>query len=390
MPPPERFTAQQKADMALAWLTPMTSGLPHMTYAELTAKFGQADDDNTEASSKTIQKALIDAFRLGLVKVQKHDVVTPYDRNAALERALRETFDIKDAAVVASNESDTDYLHHQLGHCLATEITQSRFPLFRAGDIIGMGSGRGPQYTVRELVSQGAPLSVQSIILMSLTGSFFALTKSDADFNLDADTQVARLARYFRDGEIISRPLPYPIAQTPADSGRLLKKGWLDRDKFFGQPPDHAILAAGTLLDHRLCRAISRGDPSDPFLKPIYREMSSLISSTKAAMDAYDIYCPVGDVCNIFFFIPPIGVPSDKVSKIEEELRPKIRDVNDRLLTISEEHINSVRNVILVAGGKRKAPTLHYLLTQRFIKIDVLCTDQHVATAVLEMARASI
>jgi DNA-binding transcriptional regulator LsrR (DeoR family) len=391
MAPPEKFSSSQKAEIALARFEPLKRGGAPRPYSELIAEFGQSGNDaDEEVSVKTIQKAIRDAFHEGLVTLEKAEAVIDYDRDPALERALCDRFSLKTAIVVVpKSRLESTTLHVHLGHAMATEIHNNAKYIFRhSGDIIGLGSGRGPHYTVQALTRFQKKFEIDSISLISLTGSLFPQMATHLDFELDADTHTAFFGKYFR-GSVDTRPIVYPIAHEPHEKKAVIQKTWLSTKNFPKHIPHHAIVGVGVLSHHRASQELRKLLPAQrppEMLEPIFEILKELVIVSDSIMKHNHDYCPVGDLCNRFFLIPPPKhLKAHHKVAIQERLMPLIDQINERLLTITKTQLGQVANVMLVAGTKDKARAIHYLLTLSICRINMLCVDQDTAGIILRL-----
>ena len=155
--PTPRLTREEKAAIALAWLTPLQQpGGKPVAHDQLAADFGART--NRPLSTKAVAQAIRDSFRQGLVSVRQHNVPPSYIRRDDLETKLCARFGKLRFAIVVESEEDPldNEAHMQVGDGLAREILAH--PPFRGGDRIGIGSGRGVYCTVDALLRSAEAL----------------------------------------------------------------------------------------------------------------------------------------------------------------------------------------------------------------------------------------
>lgn len=338
-----------------------------------------------------VSRAITSAFQEGLVAIQATEAPRAL-RLPDLERRLRERFSQLRGAIVldpgvtdsGSDLAEGDRQHRQLGMAMADLLATG--PLFRDEDVIGLGSGRAVFYTV-DALARNFPLPVKDVTIGSLTGSVYARDHSGAlKLIYDADNHTASLASCFR-SKVNLELISHPIAFRTEELDKVRKRTWLDDAKWKLLRPTHALLGVGVLAEgHRLFQEL-RAEDKNSWLAPIMGPVADLVDlSTEISLTVSD-YLPVMDFCNRFFFVePPAGVTIPP--KLGSGIHRKIRELNQHLLTISEEQLRSIETLILVAGGRRKAPAIGQLLLDggaKAYKIRYLCTDRDVATAILAM-----
>jgi len=366
----------------------MKKGKPPASYRGLAQSI-----KGTKLSEKTVQKAITEAFKKGLISVVAAKSLE-YRREHALEEQLLERFRDLQMAIVISTDNKED-VHKSLGHALAQQIHESKF-MFRAGDIIGLGTGRGIHYTIENLVDL-TQVPVENITIMSLTGSLFPQgVSNNLDYLLDADTNAALFTKHFR-GLIQVRPISYPIAHQEAARKILTKETWLSPDEYAAHTPTLAIIGLGVLTgNNRLVQEVQRpADAKSPVLKPVYTYLQSIITEVESIKKEYNGYCAVGDCCNRLFIIPPPADINERIiPRLKKTLKPLIDTVNECTITATEEQLRMIKNVILVAGGSEKASGILCVLTkesgnisgilQEVPRIDGICIDKESAEFILQ------
>src|SRR6266496_3683459 len=166
------ITDEERRYIAIAKRTLKSNG-EFPTWEELAAEFGRDE--------RVIRQADKEAFALGLVKIigtPKHPIVC--ERAKRLENELKRRYH-KLSSVIVADVSPVckavgmygprldDEIHRVLGHAMANVIEEGL--IFRSGDIIGVGAGRGVYYTVAALCAAPQPLFCERISVLSLTGS---------------------------------------------------------------------------------------------------------------------------------------------------------------------------------------------------------------------------
>lgn len=375
-----KLTDQKILEVALAHLEPLKHGKPPMRRAALAKQMG--------LSQKSVAKAITEAFARRLIAIEPR-FIADFEPDIELARELRTKFPHVKLAIVAkmSDRLDSDRIHRNLGYALAQQIQADPF-FFRSRDIVGLGSGRGVYYTISALNDLNN-VEIHDISLMSLTGSLFPQkTKVRENFMLDADIHAALLAKHFQ-GLVQVRPICSPIARSIEDRDTVIRGTWLGED-FKDHVPTHAIVGVGVLAEqHRFRQEVKNGQQA-PVLQPIYDDLRDLVKVVGEVTEGYQRaipYCPVADVCNRLFVVPP---PADLDAAARKLVNGKIerlvRKINSHLITATKTQLSQVNNVVLVAGALIKARAILSLLEHSVAKVDTLCTDSRVAQALLELA----
>lgn len=371
-------TAEERAQIALARFSPLRDGEPMKPLKVLAKEYNRAE--------AVVSRAIAAAFSQGLVEIRGIDrPPAQYKQNDALQKRMREAFpNLHKVIVIDGREFGVgelergDLLHQQLGQAMAKFIQDS----ISHGDTLGLGSGRGVYFTV-EALRRSSDLRAQNVTIMSLTGALFPKAHS-AGFSalLDADIHVALLAIGFEE-QVTLKLISYPIAPDNLDAVR--RNTWLDTEEFARHIPNRALIGVGVLDEgHRFYELVRRHRANEPeILQPIYDDLKKLVDLAEE-VKARNGYCPVADICNRLFFVePPYG------EKVEPPKRQRIENVigtlNERLLTIREDQLASIKQILLVAGTKRKALAISRLLDRDALKIEMLCTDSEAATEMLRL-----
>jgi DNA-binding transcriptional regulator LsrR (DeoR family) len=367
------------------------------------------DELGRPLSGSTISRAIKDALVGGLVHLAVSDrPQPPPNRRADLEAQLVKRFSLSWAVVVDTDERGSDLpasasgvggrtvaervdrLHAVLGVALAAELMSGRF--FRDGDVIGFGSGRAVYHTVHEALKK-SPLSLQNVTLMSLTGAVYAQDHSGRNYFMDGDLHAARAVQWF------SRPTGFlPVSYPIVLPGQpmlpeLLTAHSLGPRQWKARHPSHAILGVGVLSDgHRfVAEAHGQGpnQPVRPSLHPIAEQLRELVGMCVEVERRWKGYCPVGDICNRLFWIPP--PPDCTVDDADRSsIQQLVESINDRLVTISRDQLKTIRNIVLVAASLKKARAVLQLLKDLNVNDDplvrVIATDRLTAVELLEMS----
>ena len=343
-----------------------------------------------------ISRAIAAAFRDGLVEIRPVDRLRRDPRrHLALEQRLLEAYPTLLAAIVvqsetpAPNEYDDDAeriyddVHARLGQALAHYIVSG--PLLRDGDRIGLSGGRAIYHCVDAMLHL-APLRASSVVLASLTGLNHARHRSRNNwraFRLDADTHVQLLGQSFTT-EPMLKLLSFPLVlDDAAEKERVWTRVWLGSPGQWGwgkEPLNQGIAGVGSLAPgHHFFQAFAEGVlGEDHVWLPIHGELKELIELCQA--ETTGTYCPVGDIANRFFFVPPPKgrmIPAHRFEKL-------IEAINSRLLTVSLEQLRAIPSLVLVAGTRIKARAIQTLLDDRNMRVKYLCTDHAAADLILQ------
>jgi DNA-binding transcriptional regulator LsrR (DeoR family) len=351
--------------IAEARFAPLRAGRNETPIAELAERFG--------VSRNSIQPAIREAFRRGLleVRVSQNDrrmLVEPEYRIQRLEDKLVEAYGIPSAVVVRTRETDSDLVHRDLGYAMART-----FPtLVQNGNVIGLGSGRGPYYTVTGLIARPS-MPAREITLMSLTGAVYPKTHRETlNVILDADYHTCLMGLCF------SHPLKgHSVVSYPIASRRDRANTWLADDKFKDHVPSLAIVGLGVLRGQHRFAAMLNKEP-EPSLQPILRELTALVELSARYTDKE--YCCVADVCHHLFFV---DAPDDRVPReARDKMERLIREINDKSLTVNATQLASIRGLCVVAGTPEKRWAIRRLLdrcSKGHWNIQVLCVDERTA-----------
>jgi DNA-binding transcriptional regulator LsrR (DeoR family) len=371
------LSTAEKIQLVKDRFDPLREGAPEKGMKALVEKY--------KRNEHTLAKAIRSAFTDGLVTLQFHEEpIGKLSFSSSLERSLRDRFNQLDTVRVVADEpgdpAPGDRVHRRLGMAVAELFEPSQ--VLRDGDVIGVGSGRGVYYSVEALHTRPRARK-RSITIMSLTGAVFPTTHSDRlSLLLDADLHIALMAACFAE-QVSLRPIAYPIAPVPEEEIR--KQTWLSEGDFPKHVPFCALIGVGVLeKGHRLYEAVrGKKGPDSEILKPIHKDLAELVTITEGFRTVKLPYCPVGDVCNYLFFVPPPQkVHIDKAKA--DRIRALIASINEKTLTIRWNQLSMIQKIVLVAGTAGKALAIQHLLRAPDLNIRVLCTNEAAAKDILE------
>lgn len=359
--------------------TPDASGRCPQPYSEI-----QKNDERLGSiGESTLTRAIQSAFKSGRVRISvTRGVATrPVRRDPAHEAKLKDQFSLNSAIVVDTGHdqdectpSESDDVHRLLGIAAADVISSGSF--IEDGESVALAGGRGVFHTVSSLAEK-PKFNAKEVSLCPMTGALYPQHYSgDQNVRLDADYHVQLLAGCFRypvEMQFISFPCVFP--QQNKIKAYLKNGAWR-------RPATLAIAGLGILSGgHRVYQLVEKGQAADdPFLKPIYKDLESLVRLCRSSTMAS--YCPVADIANRMIFVPP---PSGHTVPAESQTRilDLIAKINRKLIGFDDDQIRAVKSVFLVAGTVRKAAALHYMLKTRIAKS--VCTDLRTARKVCSL-----
>jgi len=368
------LTDEEIAQIALDRFRPLKDGMRETSIEALKEKWGRPKN--------TITSALRRAFKGRLVEMTRTEKTTRtptnLDRAPDLEIELKRRYpSLFGAIVVRTKETSSDRIHRDLGYAMACELGN----IIPHNATIGLGSGRGPYYTVTAL-NQMPRLSRDGITLMSLTGAVYPETHDERlNVLLDADFHTGLLGVSFSK-PLTQRMISYPIAPNGIEKTR--RDTWLEEKEFHEHVPTVAIVGVGVLRGrHRFYEAVKKNNPG-PALAPIFADLKKLVDL--ADKHSNDIYCPVADVCNRLYYIDPSrGMLPDSTKR---NILTLISHINEQLLTINEEQLRMIGGLLLVAGTRDKAMAIRSLLEDSEsprVRLQVVCIDAPTAELILNL-----
>lgn len=448
-----QLTDEERIRIALDRFTPLQYGRRMEEISKLSA--------NYDRDPAVVSRAIAEAFKRRLVEIRRlpaNDRPNQSPRDLSLEHRLQSELDLSGAVVIRfepppqKNQDPAKYkeeynrwndrLHSALGLAMAQVIATGT--VFRSGDRIGIGSGRGVYFTVDWLARINSnSLRAKEVEVFSLTGATHPQTHADEGTNLrlDADTNVNLFS-----GKCFAAPVkPYFVhspmaASREASEAVYTRARWLGREsskptgggreKIELQPLTQALVGVGAFtLGHRLYeegKARLRENPKlgDEALKQLYGESKAglktrqrtetteangtavedhiqsesildVIGDDLAKLACWCDQCtspstsPVADIChNLLFVEPPSeAATSEHLDTLKRLVKDCIKAINQRgaLITVSETRLKETETIMLVAGGPKKIGSIRLLFDQKY-PIRFLCTDDITAQGLLRQA----
>lgn len=357
--------------------------------------------DQLEVSSAKVSRFIKYAKQEGIleIKVNERPRSSP-KRLHPLEDRLRRKFRVlREAIVVQPSDAvqgeleerrREDLLHQDLAKCAADYLRS----IFRDGDHIGVGGGRGAFYTTRYLLDTYAPLPMTSIKITALAGGMATTSWTEEDEqdteNLDPDDVAQKLAMCFKNPTLVQLDLPctYENAAQRLQEERghwepISYKRW---EAVHREDPSHntvipniALIGLGSLaVGHRF---LDEGVFQLSVVETRLQELKKLIKDISG-------YFPIADLLNFLILADPaprspqgIPPPPSKLEKIQH----LIQAINKDIMSVRPEQLSWVRDVIVaVAGGSFKLDSIWNILHQRLFE-DRLClsTDGDTALTLL-------
>jgi hypothetical protein len=313
--PRKELTDEERTSIALDRFGPLQQGMRTVEVEVLSKRY--------KRDPAVISRAISEAFRRGLVQIRKVERVEQPNRAPELEARLQSRFDLLGAIVIEPSESSAsatedrrslvfgDELHAKLGSAMAQLIATGT--VFRSGSVIGLGSGRGVYHTV-DALSKLPPLRATKVTLVSLTGAVFAQDHAvRVNLRLDADFHVNLFGQCFAHPVEIHQIHAPIVLSDPREFSAVRKRTWLGKEKWEGNI--HGLFGVGVLKrGHRFNEFVDAYERSDfnrdHTLDPILEPLRKLIRICRTVSNDY--YCPVADICNNLFLVPP--PPEAKVS----------------------------------------------------------------------------
>jgi len=283
-------------------------------------------------SRSMVSRLLDEARHAGLVEFRVH---YPLRTDPQLERRLCDTFDLKEAIVLAAPPDDNDTLLRRLGELAARSVQQVLHP----GIVIGVGWGTGVHAVVRAMPSWPVP----DAIVVQLIGAV-----GYGDPLVDG----AELARW--------------LAQKLSATYRYLSAPLLVEDEKVAQ----SLLRQRSIAD-----TLELATHAEIVLVGIGTVKSSLSSLKRAG------YLSEAELAGL----EEAGVVGDFLSR-QYDCRGHLADVshNRRVVGLSDlSSLRAVPRVMAIAGNLVKAPAILGALRGRFF--NVLVTDALAAAEVLAL-----
>lgn len=350
-------------------------------------------------SASSVSRLLRRGWKTGIITLGYNpSAAAGTQRNEQLEERLRSAFGLQNAIVVNFPYSLPEYrmdddhrLHRALGRAAADHLKL----IVRSRDHIGVGGGRTLYETALALREQ-YPLPLTGMKVTSLVGR---LSHTSPEWThgyhpFDADDVAFMLASAFADSTLqpISSPLILPKPDIVKELKRYMPGALLSSDNWEKAPemyrPGVALTGVGSLHPEGahafriLMKSLEESSEEPLQIKPIakaLRELFALITPE---------YCPVGDVYNRLYWVPPPpGVAIDL--DFEKTIRRKIDEIDARMLSVTLDMFRKIPKVIAVAGGPFKTDAIFALLTFEEPLVHELVTDRITAEILLERGKAA-
>lgn len=395
--PRRSVTDEERINFALERYGPLKRGQPSKELKEIATKYGRDPAVVSRAIQDAFARGLVDIVRMKdqpRVPVQVPELIEQLEhRFPKLHTAL--VVDVADRENLSPDERALagDKIHEDLGYTAAHFVSNSA--LIHDGDIIGIGGGRGV-FSFLKALTFFKRLKAQNVSAISLAGDVYARTHSwwregvtrlsypGLNFQLDPDDHLNLLGVSFS-APLNMRKISRSIAWERGEVTRMIKETVLDREEWKKTIPMLGIVGVGVLSEgHRFYQEIKRPEEQrEHMLKPILGDLHRLIemiSSLEFPKDHW--YVPVGDICNRLFYVRP--PPEVRISSEQErQIRELIKNLNEKLLTATEEQLSQITQLILIAGTRRKALAIKQLLEEDRFHIRILCVDKEAAEEIL-------
>jgi DNA-binding transcriptional regulator LsrR (DeoR family) len=233
----------------------------------------------------------------------------------------------------------------------------------RAGDHLGVGSGRGPFYAANALMDLGKTAgygpATNVPFVSSLTG-YMSRMYLEPEHH-DADDIAAQLRGYFGTSAFSTNTSLIPTAATEhVRSKHLEKRPWSKLR------PNVALVGIGALAPgHRLYNATADLAPAKEALDAIKKFADEIEKKYAAGVIGFRA---VGDICNRFFTVRPPGLKKSIPRKIAADfgkLQAAIDKFNKQIYAVTFEQVRQIAlegTVIAVAGGMYKKFVIRHIL----------------------------
>lgn len=291
-----------------------------------------------DISQATVSRLLKQAVKDGIVRIT---VTMPTGVYADLEDALCERFDLKAAIVVDCDAPDNETsLQHHIGSAAAYYIETT----INTNETVGLSSWSS---TLLAMVNAMQPLHKPARArVVQILGAIG---------NPAAEIYATRLTERFANlvqGTPIYLPAPGVVASAEMRHALLA---------------DPFVQQAVTLFDEISLALVGIGS-----LEP-----SGLLASSGNVFSAEELHAlseagAVGDICLHFF---------------AADGTPVVTPHQDRVISMSLEHLKQVRRSVGIAGGKRKVPAIRAALRGGWI--NVLITDRFTAGHLLDETKVT-
>jgi DNA-binding transcriptional regulator LsrR (DeoR family) len=336
-----------------------------------------------------IVRSIKSALQDGLVEIRRTAGAGSPALHEGLAEKLKSAFpNLRRVLVVqpiprrpASKDPIDDPLNIDLGKAIAKMLAQTEMIDDEAWAI---GSGRACWRSLAALRDLDPKLRAKTH-LVSLTGNFFNRPDTTMGFWLSADHNAALFASCFDDSvrpyvrqELIMAPLVYAEAAAMENARKTTA---LADDCWKELHVKKGLIGVGESLTpgHKFF------DSSSGDLKPVHADMTILRNVCDKLVSRFSSqWVPVCDTSNRLIWVPaPKDLPEPD-PEIVKEIRPLLKSINSKLLSVTNKQLKSVPTLILVAGSVQKAPAI-YEWIQRY-KVRYLCTDIDAAQRLLKIA----
>lgn len=285
-------------------------------------------------SRSMVSRLLDEARQAGLVEFRVH---YPLKTDAQLEQQLCETFDLRQAIVLAAPPDDYDALLRRLGELAARCVQQALHP----GIVIGVGWGTGVHAVVRAMPTW--PVADATVVQIIGAVGFGDPMVDGAELARWLAGKLGAAYRY------LSAPL---VVETEEVAQSLLRQRSIAETLDLATRAEVAIVGIGT-VNPQLSSLKRAGYLSDADLQQLEQA----------------------------------GVVSDLLSR-QLDAQGRVVDVphNRRVIGIHDlASLRAIPRVIAVAGGILKAPAILATLRGRYI--NVMVTDATTAAEILSLER---
>lgn len=395
-PPPNKHRARlsdaEALDIALKYFNSPAQQPPLKLVGQSTASrdgIPEADlDKENQRAATRAWRALRQAFAHNLVAV----IPTPRPRlDEKVGLRMREAFPnllgvqvviLEDLSIKDERRLD-DKIHEELGYAAAKWIAQGM--LFQDHQVIGTGSGRAVYHAVRFLQEFPA-LTARDVTVMSLTGWVGAKNHAgNGGRDLEADTHAAMMVGCFSH-PTIAHMVNHPIAhENLALREEIHSRSHLCESQWKEVHPRYALFGVGVLgPGHRLYET-AKATKHEPTLEPLLEHLQELVAIGESvhARSKCPSYYPVADIANHLFCVRGRNWQAID-TETQAAIEVLVGQINAKLLTVNPAQLQSIENVILVAGTAQKTVAIRHLLGAKPSNVRFLCIDRETALKVLD------
>lgn len=301
---------------------------------EVARLYYQSDYSQQEIANKlgvsrpTVSRLLKSAKDKGYVKI---NITDPFANLVSLGAALKKKYNLLEAHIVFSPESDYQIITEYLSQFAAEYLEET----IKDGTTIGVSWGT----TMYEIARKISPKNINGIEVVQLKGGI-----SHSKVNTYANETISLFAKAFQ-----TTPINLPL---PVIFDNVITKELVEQDRHIqhiiekGRKATVAVFTVGTVRENALLFRLGYFDEE---------EIKQLKENA------------VGDICSRFF---------DKTGKISSD------KINNRTIGIDLEELKHKERSILIAGGHRKIQAINGALEGKYANI--LITDQFTAKELLD------